>query len=105
MLTKRLRCLIPHPRTRFAQKAGIQYKALDAYLRGAMPPPEVLAQIARALNMSVDELLAVPPASVPVVGRAAAGPLVTEESAREDRTVVLEVAGFRVTIRVEPIRP
>jgi hypothetical protein len=117
-LAKRLRDLIPSPRTQFAAKIGVNYKALDSYLWGTNPPPEVLVRIASGLNMSVEALLgeALPDRRIPVVGRVTGGGLAAEAAGDEDQmtqrieaaerggaqTVRLTVAGLAITIIVAP---
>jgi len=94
LLAQRLKRLTPRPFYRFAEKLGFRRKRYYAWLAGERPPDPALAGIARALGISMDDLLA--PAAgpdeaqklpdgpsrplVPVVGRMAAGPLAPTET-------------------------
>ena len=122
-LAKRLRQIIPFPAKNFAEKIGIPAKRLSAYLTGRSGVPvEVLARIAEVTDVDMTWLLTGKTESaesgstnVPIVGRATAGKLAPAEpgdealdvtlpgdAEKKARTVRLDVADVRITIRVEP---
>ena len=63
-----------------ASRLGVKAETVSRWIRGATDPtgPQ-LAELARILDISLDDLMAPPPVQVPILGRATAGPQAAAE--------------------------
>lgn len=114
VLARNLDRLIPPNRRRWAERHGFKPGRIYAWIRGEKPEPPDVAALAHALNVSTDDLLEEPEApqprglpagAIPIPGRVAAGRLADEGAGgwrAGPQKAMLEIAGLRVTIIVEP---